>query len=70
MIIYLLLEGAYVPDGVVFVVEIPSPTLSVLLFWDHMDRSLPGSYGHGISQARKLAWAAISFSRASSQHRG
>ena len=33
------------------------PTLS-----DPMDRSLPGSSTHGISQARVLEWIAISFS--------
>ena len=32
-----------------------------------MDYSLPGSSGHGISQARILEWVAISFSRGSSQ---
>ena len=34
-----------------------------------MDCSLPGSSIHGILQARILEWAAISFSRASSQPR-
>ena len=34
-----------------------------------MDRSLPGSSVHGILQARIREWAAISFSRASSQPR-
>ena len=34
-----------------------------------MDRSLPGSSIHGIFQARVLEWAAISFSRGSSQPR-
>ena len=33
-----------------------------------MDCSLPGSSVYGISQARVLKWAAISFSKASSQH--
>ena len=35
------------------------------LFWtlsDPMDRSLPGSFAHGISQARVLEWVAITFS--------
>ena len=32
-----------------------------------MDCSPPGSYVHGIFQARILAWVAISFSRGSSQ---
>ena len=36
---------------------------------DHMDCSLPGSSVHGISQARILEWAAISFSRGSSRPR-
>ena len=40
------------------------PTLS-----DPMDCSLPGSAAHGIFQARILEWAAISFSRGSSQPR-
>ena len=34
-----------------------------------MDGSLPGSAVHGIFQARILEWAAISFSRGSSQPR-
>ena len=29
---------------------------------DPMDRSLPGSYIHGIFQARVLEWGAIAFS--------
>ena len=36
---------------------------------DHMNGSLPGSAIHGIFQARILDWAAISFSRGSSQPR-
>ena len=36
---------------------------------DPMDCSLPGSSVHGISQARILEWAAISFSTACSQPR-
>ena len=36
---------------------------------DPMDCSLPGSSVHGIFQARILEWAAISFSRRSSQPR-
>ena len=32
-------------------------------FCDHMDCSLPGSFIHGILQARVLEWVAISFSR-------
>ena len=34
-----------------------------------MDCSLPGSSLHGMSQARGLEWAAISFSRGSSRLR-
>ena len=34
--------------------------------WDSMDCSLPGSYVHGLFQARTLEWVAISFSRGSS----
>ena len=33
---------------------------------DPMDCSLPGSFVHGISQARILEWLVISFSRGSS----
>ena len=36
---------------------------------DPVDCSLPGSSVHGISQARILEWAALSFSRGSSQSR-
>ena len=36
---------------------------------DPMDCSIPGSSVHGILQARKLEWVAISFSRRSSQPR-
>ena len=34
---------------------------------DPMDCSLPGSFVHGILQARMLKWVAISFSRGSPQ---
>ena len=37
--------------------------------YDPMDGSLPGSVVHGLFQARILEWAAISFSRGSSQAR-
>ena len=40
-----------------------------LTLCDPMDCSLPGSSVHGIFQARVLEWAAISFSRGSSQPR-
>ena len=39
----------------------------VQLFCNPMDYSLPGSFVHGIFQARILTWVAISFSRGSSQ---
>ena len=42
---------------------------SCLDFCDPMDRSLPGSFVHGISQARILEWVAIPFSGESSQPR-
>ena len=42
---------------------------SCLTLCDPMDGSLPGSAVHGILQARILEWAAISFSRGSSQTR-
>ena len=38
---------------------------SCLTLCDPMDCSPPGSSVHGISQARKLEWIAISFSRGS-----
>ena len=37
--------------------------------WDCVDCSPPGSFVHGILQARILEWAAISFCRGSSQPR-
>ena len=42
---------------------------SCLTLCDPMDCNPPGSSVHGISQERILEWAAISFSRWSSQHR-
>ena len=42
---------------------------SYLTLCDPMDSSLPASSVHGILQARILEWAAISFSRGSSQPR-
>ena len=53
-----------------FVFEIVIVVLSlshVLLFYDPMDCSLPGSSVHGISQARILEWVAVPSSRGSSQ---
>ena len=41
-------------------------TQSCLTLCDPMDCSLPGSFIHGIFQARVLEWVAISFSRGSS----
>ena len=41
-------------------------TKSCLLFCDLMDWSPPGSFVHGLLQARILGWFAISFSRGSS----
>ena len=35
---------------------------------DLMDCSLPGSFVHGILEARILEWVAVPFSRAFSQH--
>ena len=43
---------------------------SCLTLCDSMDCSLPGSSIHGIFQARKLEWVAISSSRRSSRPRG
>ena len=45
------------------------PSLSCVWLCNPMDSSLPGSAVHGIFQARILEWAAISFSRGSSQPR-
>ena len=42
---------------------------SCLTLCDPMDGNLPGSTVHGIFQARILEWAAVSFSRGSSQPR-
>ena len=42
-----------------------SVTQSCPTLCDPVDGSLPGSSVHGIFQARKLGWVAISFSRAS-----
>ena len=44
-------------------------TQSCQTLWNSTDCSLPGSSVHGILQARILEWAAIPFSRASSQPR-
>ena len=40
-----------------------------LTFCDPMDYSPPGSFVHGIPQARILEWGAIPFSRVSSRPR-
>jgi len=42
---------------------------SCLALFDPMDCSLPGSFVHGILQARILEWVVIPFSRGSSQPR-
>ena len=42
---------------------------SYLTLCDPMDCDPPGSFVHGISQARILEWVAVSFSRGSSQYR-
>ena len=39
---------------------------SYLTLYNPMDSSLPGSFAHGVSQARILEWVAISSSRGSS----
>ena len=44
-------------------------SLSCVRLCNPMDCSLPGSWVHGILQARELEWVAISFSRGSSQPR-
>ena len=44
-------------------------SLSHVQLFVTMDCSLPGSFIHGIFQARVLEWVAISFSRGSSQPR-
>ena len=46
-----------------------SVTQSCLTLCDPMDYSPPGSFVHGISQAKILEWVAISYSRRSSQSR-
>ena len=45
-------------------------TQSSLTLYGPMDCSLPGSYAHGIFQAKTPEWAVISYSRGSSQPRG
>ena len=54
-------------DNELFVAVVQS--LSHVRLCDPMDCSPPGSTVHGISQARKLEWVAISSSRGSSQPR-
>ena len=50
--------------------EVSEVVQSCLTLCDPMDCSLPGSFLHGILQARVLEWVAISFSRGSSRPRG
>ena len=45
------------------------PVIHVLTLCDRIDCSLLGSSAHGISQARRLEWVAISSSRGSSRPR-
>ena len=53
-----------------FMIFIPNYALKmarwILTLFDPMACSLPGSFIHGILQARMLEWVAISFSRGSS----
>ena len=58
--------STYLPDIVSYLVLV---TQSRTTHCDPMDYSPPGSSTHGILQARILEWAAISFSRGSSQPR-
>ena len=49
--------------------EVSEVAQSCLTLCDAVDCSPPGSYVHGILQARILEWVAISFSRGSSRPR-
>ena len=55
--------------AVTFPMKRSEVTQSCLTLCNSMDGNLPGSMVHGIFQARLLEWAAISFSRGSSQPR-
>ena len=44
-------------------------TQACLTLWDPIDRSLPGSFVHGITQTRIVVWEAFPSSRGSSQPR-
>ena len=57
-------EISNVSKGILMIVAQSCPTFCTL-----MNCSPPGSYVHGILQARRLEWVAISFSRESSQPR-
>ena len=57
-----------VRDQSIFLLLLPF-TQSCPTLCDPMDSSLPGFTVHGIFQARILEWAAVSFSRESSQPR-
>ena len=61
--------GASKPNMYFNYMYVCSGAQSCLIVCDLMDCSLPGSSVHGISQARKLQWVAISYSRGSSQPR-
>ena len=64
-------------ENQIYVSKLPTVLLLLLCYTqlcptlcDPMDGSLPGSYVHGILQARILGWVAIPFSKGSSQPRG
>ena len=68
MICYRLLVGV-IDGGHNLLGEMAPVTQSCPTLWDPTDCSLPGSFVHGIFQARVLEWVAISFSRISSRPR-
>ena len=61
--IYVYIYNSLIWSVCIFIVS------HVLLSWDPMYCSLPGSSVHGVLQARILEWVAISFSRRSSRSR-
>ena len=65
----MVIEGTYVNIVKVLYDKVKVKPLSRIRLCDPMDCSLPGSFVHGIFQARVLEWVAISFSRGSSQPR-
>ena len=60
-------EGAEKGEPFILLVCVCLVAQSCLTLCDLMDCSLPGPSVHGISQARKLEWVSIPFSRGSSQ---